>query len=94
LPPIPNAPVAPDDLSYFHPVIHSRLAASTWGSVPGPTLATALIRVQRLDYYRGEPETLHAARRAKLAAARQRRKETNLKLRQRQLPLEHPGERC
>ena len=57
-------------------------------------LHSALGYLRPIDYYRGEPETLHAARRTKLAAARQRRKETNLKLRQRQLPLERPGERC
>lgn len=57
-------------------------------------LHSALGYLRPIDYYRGDPETLHAARRTKLAAARQRRKEENLKLRQRQLPLEHPGECC
>lgn len=55
-------------------------------------LHSALGYLRPMDYYRGEPETLHAARRTKLATARQRRKEANLKLRQRQLPLERPGE--
>lgn len=55
-------------------------------------LHSALGYLRPIDYYRGEPESLQAARRTKLATARQRRKEANLKLRQRQLPLEHPGE--
>jgi hypothetical protein len=41
-----------------------------------------------MDYYRGDPATLHAARRRKLAEARHRRREKNLKLRQPTLPLE------
>jgi len=40
------------------------------------------------DYYRGQPEQLHESRRRKLVAARHRRRETNLKLRQPTLPLE------
>ena len=57
-------------------------------------LHSALGYLRPIDYYRGEPDALHAARRQKLATARQQRKETNLKLRQRQLPLKQPGDRC
>ena len=39
------------------------------------------------DYYHGRPEVLHEERRRKLAQARHRRKETNLRIRQRTLPL-------
>jgi transposase InsO family protein len=39
------------------------------------------------DYYRGAPATLHEERRRKLAQARHRRREENLKLRQLTLPL-------
>jgi putative transposase len=39
------------------------------------------------DYYRGDPQAMHEARRRKLAAARHQRKEANLRLRQRTLPL-------
>ncbi len=47
-----------------------------------------------VDYYRGEPQALHEERRRKLARARHERKEKNLRLRQRALPLEvlEPGE--
>lgn len=41
-----------------------------------------------VDYYRGQPEALHEARRKKLVAARHCRREKNLKLRQPTLPLE------
>ena len=40
------------------------------------------------DYYRGNPTQLHEKRRRKLGEARHRRREANLKLRQRTLPLE------
>ena len=38
-------------------------------------------------YYRGDPKTRHEERRRKLADARHRRKETNLKLTQRTIPF-------
>ncbi|MDX1948477.1 MAG: hypothetical protein SFU86_24035 [Pirellulaceae bacterium] len=41
-----------------------------------------------MDYYRGDPAALTEVRRCKLAAARHQRKEANLCLRQRTLPLE------
>lgn len=40
------------------------------------------------DYYRGEPDRLHSTRRLKLSQARHRRKQINLGIRQRTLPLE------
>jgi putative transposase len=40
------------------------------------------------DYYRGKPQQLHETRRRKLSEARHRRREANIKLRQRTLPLE------
>jgi transposase InsO family protein len=57
-------------------------------------LHSALGYLRPIDYYRGQPETLHAARRQKLSAARHRRREMNLKLRQPTLPLETSGGRC
>jgi len=40
-----------------------------------------------VDYYRGDPEALLAERRRKLQAARELRKQENIKLRQRLLPF-------
>lgn len=51
-------------------------------------LHSALGYLRPIDYYRGDPAALHAARRRKLAEARHRRRERNLKLRQPTLPLE------
>jgi len=50
-------------------------------------LHSALGFLRPVDYYRGNPEELYAARRQKLAAARHRRREKNLQLRQLTLPL-------
>ena len=51
-------------------------------------LHSALGFLRPIDYYRGDPEELHAVRRRKLAQARHHRREANLQLRQRTLPLE------
>jgi putative transposase len=51
-------------------------------------LHSALGYLRPIDYYRGDPAMLDEARRKKLAAARHRRREKNLKLRQPTLPLE------
>jgi putative transposase len=48
----------------------------------------ALGYLRPVDYYRGNPTVLHEARRQKLKQARHRRKEANLGLEQRTLPLE------
>jgi len=50
-------------------------------------LHRALGYLKPIDYYRGNPEQLHQQRREKLATARHQRRETNLQLRQRTLPL-------
>lgn len=49
-------------------------------------LHSALGYLRPVDYYRGNPEALKAARREKLAQARHRRKEINLGLKQPTLP--------
>ena len=51
-------------------------------------LHSALGFLRPVDYYRGNPAELHEERRRKLAAARHRRREKNLRLRQPTLPLE------
>ena len=51
-------------------------------------LHSALGFLRPMDYYRGDPEVLREQRRQKLAQARHRRKEANLGIRQRTLPLE------
>jgi transposase InsO family protein len=51
-------------------------------------LHSALGYLRPIEYYRGDPATLHEQRRKKMAAARHRRREKNLKLRQPTLPLE------
>jgi transposase InsO family protein len=53
-------------------------------------LHSALNFLRPVDYYRGDPESLLEERRAKLAEARQRRRETNLGIRQRTLCFEDP----
>jgi len=51
-------------------------------------LHSALGYLRPIDYYRGDPAALHEQRRRKMAEARHRRREKNLKLRQPMLPLE------
>jgi putative transposase len=51
-------------------------------------LHSALGYLRPMDYYRGNPASLHEARRRKMVEARHRRREKNLKLRQPTLPLE------
>jgi putative transposase len=50
-------------------------------------LHSALGYLPPVVYYRGQPAVRHEERRRKLAEARHRRKETNLKLRQRTIPF-------
>jgi transposase InsO family protein len=49
-------------------------------------LHSALSFLRPVDYYRGDPEALLAERRRKLQAARELRKQENIKLRQRLIP--------
>jgi transposase InsO family protein len=51
-------------------------------------LHSALGYLRPMDYYRGDPAAMHEQRRRKMAEARHRRREKNLKLRQPTLPLE------
>lgn len=51
-------------------------------------LHSSLGYLRPVDYYRGNPKELHEARRRKLVAARHRRREKNLSLRQPTLTLE------
>lgn len=51
-------------------------------------LHSALGYLRPIDYYRGDPVVLHEQRRRKMAEARHQRKEKNLQLRQRTLPLQ------
>lgn len=54
-------------------------------------LHRALGYLRPIDYYRGNPKEMHESRRHKMAQARHNRREENLRLRQRTLPL-NPGE--
>jgi transposase InsO family protein len=51
-------------------------------------LHSSLGYLRPVDYYRGNPRELHEARRRKLSQARHRRKQINLGIRQRTLPIE------
>ena len=51
-------------------------------------LHSALGFLRPQDYYRGRPSEMHEARRTKLAQARHRRREKNLRIQQTTLPLE------
>jgi transposase InsO family protein len=51
-------------------------------------LHSALGYLRPIDYYRGDPAALHEQRRRRMAEARHKRKETNLQLRQKTLPLQ------
>ena len=51
-------------------------------------LHSSLGFLRPINYYRGDPPRLHEGRRRKLSLARHRRKQINLKIRQRTLPLE------
>lgn len=51
-------------------------------------LHSALGYLRPADYYRGDPPPMHESRRRKLIQARHRRKQINLGIRQRTLPLE------
>ncbi|MCH8914132.1 MAG: DDE-type integrase/transposase/recombinase [Planctomycetes bacterium] len=63
-----------------------RVIAGIIGSYNNVRLHSALSFLKPIDYYRGNPETLLAERRRKLQAARELRKQENIKLRQRLIP--------
>ena len=54
-------------------------------------LHSALGYLRPVDYYRGDPEAQHAARRQKMSQARHRRRERNLQLPQGTLPYVAEG---
>lgn len=64
-----------------------RVLARVIGWYNEERLHRALGYLRPVDYYRGDPAALIETRRRKLAAARHQRKEANLRLRQRTLPL-------
>jgi putative transposase len=51
-------------------------------------LHSSLGYLRPIDHYRGDPKKMHETRRKKLAAARHRRREKNLELRQPTLSIE------
>ncbi len=53
-------------------------------------LHSSLGFLRPVDYYRGNPRVLHERRRRKVSQARHRRKQINLRLRQRTLPYKDP----
>jgi putative transposase len=65
----------------------SRAIARLIGWYNERRLHSALGFLRPVDYYRGKPEELYEVRRRKLSAARHRRREKNLGLRQPTLPL-------
>ena len=64
-----------------------RILQRLTGWYNGERLHRALGYLRPVDYYRGQPAVLIETRCRKLAAARHQRKEANLRLRQRTLPL-------
>lgn len=70
-----------DDLEQARPIVETII-----GNYNHCRLHSSLCYLRPVDYYRGDPETLLAERRRKLQAARELRKQENLKLRQRLLP--------
>lgn len=71
---------APDDLDEARQVVDEVI--TTYNN---ERLHSALHFLRPIDYYRGNPESLLAARREKLAEARQLRKQENIRYRQRLL---------
>jgi len=63
-----------------------RVIAGIIGSYNNVRLHSALSFLKPIDYYRGNPEALLAERRRRLQAARELRKQENIKLRQRLIP--------
>jgi hypothetical protein len=79
-------------LNPFINKIWGRVALWRKGGYSGVTRMTARLHsalgyLRPVDVYRGDPKALQESRRRKLAAARHRRREANLRLRQLTLPL-------
>jgi len=81
---------------YSRYIVHHRLLRGMDGQTVSTEAAAALETLapdaRPADYYRGNPEALLAERRRKLQAARELRKQENLKLRQRRIPWPGPRE--
>jgi transposase InsO family protein len=97
----PHTPTDNAEIERYHRTIGERIDEEALEDVTGAKgaiggiidaynnvrLHSALSFLRPVDYYRGNPETLLAERRRKLQAARELRKQENIKLRQRLLPF-------
>jgi transposase InsO family protein len=97
----PHTPTDNAEIERYHRTIGERIdeehlenltqAKAAIGGIIGAynsvRLHSALSFLRPVDYYRGNPEALLAERRRKLQAARELRKQENIKLRQRLLPF-------
>ncbi len=97
----PHTPTDNAEIERYHRTIGERIdeehlenltqAKAVIGGIIGAynsvRLHSALSFLRPVDYYRGNPEALLAERRRKLQAARELRKQENIKLRQRLLPF-------
>ena len=97
----PHTPTDNAEIERYHRTIGERMdvepledltqAKAVIGGIIGAynsvRLHSALSFLRPVDYYRGNPEALLAERRRKLQAARELRKQENIKLRQRLLPF-------
>ncbi len=96
----PHTPTDNAEIERYHRTIGERIdeenledltqakaaIAAIIGAYNNVRLHSALSFLRPVDYYRGNPETLLAERRRKLQAARELRKQENIKLRQRLIP--------
>ena len=74
-----------EELETYHQAVGVIDQVITWYNQQ--RLHSALGFLRPIDYYRGDPTSLHEERRRKMARARHQRKEKNLQLRQLTLPL-------
>ena len=102
----PHTPTDNAEIERYHRTVDERLAELKAGDYAGMSAAidriighynherlhSSLSFLRPADYYRGNPEALLAERRRKLQAARELRKQENLKLRQRRIPWPEPQE--
>ena len=75
-----------EQLETYHQAVRAIAKVITWYNQQ--RLHSALGFLRPIDYYRGDPTSMHEERRRKMAQARHQRKEKNLQLRQFTLPLE------